>query len=138
MIPIAHRWEKWAVMHTADGVETDLKCFFVSDLHGDHHKYRKLLEAVTEELPQMIFIGGDILPGGSFVSSLDFTHEDFFSGFLVPRLQALRETIGSAYPQIFVILGNDDGRFAEQSILDMAVRGHWHYVHNRRLRVRSF
>jgi Icc-related predicted phosphoesterase len=125
-------------MHKGDGVETDLKCFFVSDLHGDHRKYRKLLEAVTDELPQMIFIGGDILPGGSFVSALDFTHEDFLAEFLAPGLRDLRERIGGAYPQIFVILGNDDGRFAEQSILDMAVRGHWHYVHNRRLRVRSF
>jgi len=125
-------------MHPMDDAETDTRCFFVSDLHGDQRKYKSLLEVIADELPQMLFVGGDILPGGLFVPSLDFTHEDFLAGFLAPSLQALREKIGVAYPKIFVILGNDDGRFAEQSVLDMAVQGHWQYVNNRRIRIPPF
>ena len=118
--------------------KTDPECFFVSDLHGNPGRYKRLFEAVADELPQLLFIGGDILPGGYYLSSLDFTHEDFLSDFLAKNLRDLREKIGLAYPTIFVILGNDDGRFVEQSMLDMAVQGYWHYVNNRRMQIPPF
>ena len=46
--------------------------------------------------------------------------------------------MGTSYPQVFLILGNDDGRFREASILDVAGRGLWIYAHNRRFPLRSF
>lgn len=120
-------------MHSVDDAKTGLNCFFVSDLHGDQQRYMRLLEAIADELPDMVFIGGDILPGPSFVRLLDLSNEDFLAGFLMQGLRKLRSKIGPEFPRIFIILGNDDRRSTEQSMLDMAVDGHWHYINNRRL-----
>ncbi|MCP4199159.1 MAG: hypothetical protein GY762_18600, partial [Proteobacteria bacterium] len=46
-------------------------CFFVSDLHGDVDRYRKLFDAIADEQPQGVFLGGDLLPSG-----LSFNHAD--------------------------------------------------------------
>jgi len=113
-------------------------CFFVSDLHGHPDRYEKLIEAISAELPDVVFIGGDILPGLSMVRALDFGHQDFIQGFIVPKLSFLKENLGDDYPSIFIILGNDDGKFIEQSLLDAAVEGYWQYAHDRRIRLGQF
>ena len=115
-----------------------MNCFFVSDLHGHPDRYEKLLEAILAERPDVVFIGGDILPGLSMVRALDFGHQDFIQGFIIPKFAKLKEILGENYPRTFVILGNDDGRFIEQSVLDAAVSGYWQYVHNRRVRLDPF
>jgi Icc-related predicted phosphoesterase len=110
-------------------------CFFASDLHGYTDRYQKLFLSIRNEHPDAVFLGGDILPSASLLfGSLDFDHEDFINGYLIKKLSGLREKLGNKFPRIFVILGNDDGRFAEAGILDAAVRGIWEYVHNRRVR----
>jgi len=109
-------------------------CYFVSDLHGHTDRYQKLFQAIRNERPCAVFLGGDILPSASLMlGSLDFEHEDFINGYLLKKLNGLREELGIEFPRIFAILGNDDGRFAEAGILDAAVRGIWEYVHNRRV-----
>lgn len=109
-------------------------CFFVSDLHGHTDRYQKLFQAIRNERPCALFLGGDILPSSSLLlDTLDFEHEDFINGYLLKKLNGLREELGNKFPRIFVILGNDDGRFAEAGILDAAVREIWEYVHNRRV-----
>lgn len=109
-------------------------CFFVSDLHGHTDRYQKLFQAIRNERPCALFLGGDILPSSSLLlDTLDFEHEDFINGYLLKKLNGLREELGNEFPRIFVILGNDDGRFAEAGILDAAVREIWEYVHNRRV-----
>lgn len=110
-------------------------CFFVSDLHGQPERYRKLFAAITAERPAAVFMGGDLLPTGlSAVESLDFAHEDFVHDFLVRRLERVREELGEAYPRVFVILGNDDSRSEEAAMISAATRGVWEYVHDRRVR----
>lgn len=108
--------------------------FFVSDLHGDVERYRKLFEAIDEEQPHAVFLGGDLLPSGlSAINSLDFAHEDFINDFLARKMQALREALGTAYPRVFLILGNDDSRSQEAAMIAAGATGVWEYTHDRRV-----
>ena len=109
-------------------------CFFVSDLHGHVDRYRKLFRFIREERPSAVFLGGDLLPSGlSALASLDFDHEDFVDGFLVRQLTRLQEEMGETYPRVFVILGNDDSRSEEATIIAAATTGVWEYIHDRRV-----
>ena len=110
------------------------RCFFVADLHGNPDRYRKLFRLIGEERPGAVFLGGDLLPSGlSALESLDFDHEDFVNGFLVRQLERLRETLGEKYPRVFLILGNDDSRSEEATIIAAATTGVWEYIHDRRV-----
>lgn len=84
-------------------------------------------------------MGGDILPSPlKQLSTLDVAHEDFINQFLVKKFLKLKEKLGDAYPRIFLILGNDDGRMEEAAILDAAARGVWEYSHNRKIPWQGF
>ena len=87
------------------------------------------------ERPAALFIGGDLLPSPftALSASMDVSHQDFINGYLVKKLDQIKDSLGNAYPRIFVILGNDDGRMEEAAILDAAVHGCWDYCHNRRI-----
>ena len=102
------------------------RCFFASDLHGHADRYEKLCEAIRQERPAAVFLGGDLLPH-------TLTAPAFLEGYLVPRLEQLRTDVGDAYPRVFVILGNDDPRAAEAAVAEAAGRGVWEYVHGRRI-----
>jgi Icc-related predicted phosphoesterase len=116
-----------------------MKCFFVSDLHGDIEKYKKLFSSIENETPDAVFIGGDILPNFSLPDlGLDSVHEDFINDFLVKQLLDLKKRLDRSYPEIFLILGNDDGRFEEPAILDAATCGIWHYCHFRHLFLKEY
>jgi Icc-related predicted phosphoesterase len=113
-------------------------CFFCSDLHGSGHRYSQLFRAIGEEAPRAVFIGGDLLPGSvamlaSGTVQLDFVEDVLAAGFL-----RLKETMGDSYPEVFIILGNDDGRFDETVMLAWESRGLWHYAHNRVFEMDSF
>ncbi len=57
--------------------------------------------------------------------------DDFIEEIFVPGFASLQEDLGQASPQVFVILGNDDARIAEQTFLDHATDGLWFYAHER-------
>ncbi len=107
-------------------------CFFVSDIHGRPGRYRALAEAVLQARPDALFLGGDLLP-----HPLDFSWRrhpgqgDFATDFLVPLFADLRRTLGTAYPEVFLILGNDDSRANEETLLEAEERGLWRYAHGR-------
>jgi uncharacterized protein len=109
------------------------KCFFVSDLHGDESRYRKLLDAIVRDRPAGVFLGGDLLPSGLLhFTTPSLGHRDFITDFLAPGFLELRERLGAQRPEVFLILGNDDARIEEASVLDAATRGAWRYAHARR------
>jgi Icc-related predicted phosphoesterase len=113
--------------------------FFVSDLHGRIARYQKLFSAISREKPEAVFIGGDALPMTWYVhESFDFLHQDFINDFLVKNLLDLRQELGSSYPRIFIILGNDDSRMEEAAVLDAASSGVWEYIHNRKVIFKSY
>ncbi len=101
------------------------RCLFASDLHGRTERYYKLWKAVEEAAPHAVFLGGDLMaPLGPRLG-------DFVNDLLVPGFERVRKQLGDSYPEIFLILGNDDGRFEEAAFLDAAATGLWTYAHNR-------
>jgi len=115
------------------------QCFFVSDLHGDQDRYRKLFRAIEEERPEAVFLGGDLLPSGLSASGgFHVQHRDFVNDFLAAEFQRGREALGRSYPRVLLILGNDDSRSQEAAILAAAAQGIWEYIHERQVRLGSF
>ncbi len=110
------------------------ECFFVSDLHGDAARYRRLFERIVAEAPAGVFLGGDLLPSALAPSSgPDGAQAEFIAGVLEPGFAAVRAALGERAPRVFVILGNDDCRVEEETVVAAGTRGAWEYAHGRRL-----
>ena len=106
------------------------RCLFASDLHGQAGRYEKLLAAVAAERPAVVFLGGDLLPGGEWLSP---QRGGFLLDWLSPRLAALRSRLGAAWPRVFAIFGNDDPRSELDSLAELERRGLVEHAHGRRL-----
>jgi len=98
-----------------------IPCLFVSDLHGSVSRAETLLAVIGRERPRAVFLGGDLLQVGEGAW--------YIEEILVPGFDALRTSLGTVAPDVFVILGNDDPRIVESTVLAAAARGTWHYVH---------
>jgi Icc-related predicted phosphoesterase len=109
-------------------------CLFASDLHGRADRYAKLWRAIEQTRPAAVFLGGDLLPSALAVLAQPGPGgQDFVNGFLGPGFERLRSRLGPRYPAVFLILGNDDPRFEEAAVLDVAAAGLWTYAHDRML-----
>ena len=107
-------------------------CFFVSDLHGRPARYRAMAESICRERPAAVFLGGDLLPHPlDFSWRRDDDEADFAEDFLVPLFARLKAELGGAFPRVFLILGNDDPRHHEDTLLAAEEEGLWNYVHDR-------
>ncbi len=103
------------------------QCFFVSDLHGQIHRYEALFSKIKREKPGAIFLGGDLLP--SFGARGE---SDFLNDYLSQEFIALKTQLGSDYPRVFFILGNDDGKSQEEDLIRyMEQEKIWEYIHNK-------
>ncbi len=109
-------------------------CLFVSDLHGRVDRYDKLFEAIREERPSGVFIGGDLLPHFGLAGDYD----DFIEEVIAAGLRRLKTELGPAYPEIFVILGNDDPRSEEEKVRELERTGLWTYAHNTRSHLEDY
>jgi len=115
-----------------------IRCLFVSDLHGRVDRDRTLFQVIEERCPIGVFLGGDLLPPWAAPQSLgDGAPADFVNDFLARNFESLKDRLGRNYPEIFVILGNDDPRCEESALLDGTGRGLWNYAHQRRLPFRG-
>ena len=108
-------------------------CVFASDLHGDVDRYRKLVEVVREELPRVVFLGGDLLP-----IEQNWSNGNFTTDFLVPEFEVLSKELGGRSPRVMVILGNDDPRSCEAAVVAAQGREVWEYLHMRSVEVDGF
>ncbi len=107
-------------------------CLFASDLHGQPERYEKLWRAVEADTPEGVLLGGDLLPPGLMGQATPGpAHRDFVNDFLAPGFEKVRERLGPRYPEVFLVLGNDDARAEEPSFLNVAATGLWNYAHNR-------
>lgn len=113
-----------------------MKCFFVSDLHGKIDRYEKLLDQITTETPDVLFIGGDILP--NFHTIVDYEYNDFIFDYLIPKFQTLKSQLKEKYPKIFIILGNDDPKIEENKIIQGQKRCLWEYIHNKKVEFNNY
>lgn len=66
------------------------------------------------------------------------SHSDFVQDYLVPTFGRARDALGEDYPEVFVILGNDDPRSEEKHFLAAESQRVWHYTHERRLALNGF
>lgn len=111
-------------------------CMFVSDLHGVTTRYDTLFKTMIERRPEAVFLGGDLLSGGSFFKKTpESDHRSFVLDYMAPRFAEVKRQMGDDYPHVFVIFGNDDVRAEEASLLEGEHRELWHYAHNRRLQL---
>jgi len=106
--------------------------YFVSDLHGREMAFRKLFSVIRKDLPQAVFLGGDLLPSGSFCfGATNSSRDNFVDDFLAPELLKLKGVLKASFPQFFVIMGNDDARTEEPFFLRYDREGLWAYMHQR-------
>ncbi len=110
------------------------KIWCVSDLHGNQAKYEALFNAIALDSPDVLLIAGDLLPGWHS----PYQGDNFTLDYLGEALTQLKRTLGSSYPDIFVILGNDDPRINEPDIIELENRGLWTYAHMRKIVRESF
>lgn len=106
-------------------------CFFVSDLHGKISRYEALLKLIKKEKPDFVFMGGDLLPHRNLHRGENQSIEiDFIKDFMVRKFNKLRETLDCAYPDIFLIPGNDDLKILFEGIVQGEKTGLWRNIHN--------
>ena len=107
--------------------------FFVSDLHGKEDRYFKLFKKIEEEKPSCVFLGGDLLPSGMYNYTNDPDYSDnFVKNILIKGFFKLKKRMKDQFPQVFIILGNDDGRSDESEIIKAESTEIWEYVHNKK------
>ena len=109
-------------------------CFFASDLHGRATRYERLFAAIVRERPAVVLIGGDILPRALHSTN----HQNFIRDYLCANLRNVREQLGHDYPEVFLILGNDDDRSEEASVLAPSHADVFHYLHGGKADVADF
>jgi Icc-related predicted phosphoesterase len=106
-------------------------CLFCSDLHGHLDRYDTLFLAIERERPAAVFLGGDLLPHALARHAAG----RFLERTIGTKLRGLHDRMGAAYPRVFVILGNDDPRAEEASVLALEREALWEYVHQRRVQM---
>ena len=114
------------------------KCFFVSDIHGKVHRYEKLFNQIKINNPEIIFIGGDILPLNNSTKYKDRFFNDFLNDYLIKKFIQLKEDLKDLYPEVFLIFGNDDPKIYEKDILEAEKLGIWHYLNQRKYKYKDY
>jgi uncharacterized protein len=109
-----------------------IQCFFISDLHGSFARYKALFDEIKTNKPEIVFIGGDIFSAKHQMVS------DFVSNFLFKELKKLKNILDKEYPSIYLILGNDDPKSEEKSIINLEKQGLIYYVHNKYLEYKGY
>ncbi len=112
-----------------------MKGLFVSDLHGKISRYEKLFSLAKEEQPEVLFIGGDILPHAMKGSD---RYDDFLDDYFIPEFIKLRDQMGDRYPKIFLILGNDDPAIEEHKIIEAEGQGILTYINEKKVTLGEF
>jgi Icc-related predicted phosphoesterase len=107
-------------------------CFFATDLHGHTDRYDKLIASIIRGHPRAVFLGGDLLPRAT-LSAIQSEPADFVHDYLVPTFARTRDALHIDYPDIFLILGNDDPRREEDAFIAASAEGLWHYIHGRKV-----
>lgn len=108
-----------------------MNCFFVTDLHGRVRKYENLFQQVRQDRPDAVFIGGDLLAAGFLRPGQT---DDIIDGILARGFQELKSE-ADYYPEVFIIMGNDDPRSDEILLREYDRQGLWHYINQKHFRV---
>jgi len=112
-----------------------MKSIFVTDLHGKISRYEKLFSLLQKETPDALFIGGDILPHAMKGSD---RYDDFLDDYFIPEFSELKARMGDRYPEIFLILGNDDPAIEEHKIREAEEKGLLNYINEKKATLGEF
>jgi len=113
-----------------------MKCFLVSDLHGMIERYDKLFHQIRIELPDVLFIGGDILPNLRAFRNSEYV--DFILDYLIPQFQNLKSELKKEFPKVFIIFGNDDPKIEEHKMIIGQNKFLWEYIHNKKVEFNDY
>jgi Icc-related predicted phosphoesterase len=106
-------------------------CLFVSDLHGKMSSYETLFKIIKKEKPDFVFLGGDLLPHRSIQSGQSQSGEiDFAKDFMIRKFSKLKDKMDCAYPDIFLIPGNDDHKIVFDAVAEGEKEDLWRNLHN--------
>ncbi len=104
------------------------KIFFVSDLHGNFYRYSTLFDKILSEKPELVLIGGDILPSGISLTTKGGNSDNFLTEYVSKKLSELKNLLSKDYPEILVIMGNDDPKIHEDEVKEIESLGLWKYI----------
>jgi len=104
-----------------------LNCIFASDLHGKIKRYGSLFNILLNEIPDAVFLGGDLLPNQF---TLDSSMNEFIEDKIFSNIERIINEIGKKI-RFFIILGNDDPRMYESFFKEADRKGLIDYVHNK-------
>ena len=106
-------------------------CLFVSDLHGKMSRYEALFRIIKKEKPDFVFLGGDLLPHTNIQPDLNQPDEiDFIKDFMIRKFSKLKDKLDCAYPDIFLIPGNDDHKILFDAVAEGEKEDLWRNLHN--------
>lgn len=106
-------------------------CFFVSDLHGKMSRYEALFKLIKKEKPDFVFLGGDLLPQTAYKQNETQGKEvNFVIDFMIPKFNHLKEKMDCAYPEVFLIPGNDDRKNLFDKVAEGEKADLWRNLHN--------
>ena len=107
-----------------------LTCIFTSDLHGNKLKYENLFAYIASSSPDAVFLGGDL--SRSLMSrNGKYSKNTFFSNYILNKLLDLQSILKESYPEIIIILGNDDSKNLEDDILNIEECILWKYINEK-------
>ena len=137
-LTLPERFPRFSI-HRQEGRDVRVtRCFFTSDLHGRTHRYLRLFAAIQDEQPEIVFLGGDLLPNAFSHVMDDRLSADFIADFLAVELEKLKNSLSAAYPRFLAILGNDDPQAEEPAIHELEQSGLLEYLHGQPTRIGSY
>lgn len=104
-----------------------MKGIFVSDIHGNIQRFRRLFQIIRSEAPDAVFFGGDLLPLQPIQHN---TMEEFIETAIFSEIKNIQKDFDKKI-QFFIIMGNDDPRLYEHLFIHADTSGFLHYIHQK-------
>ncbi len=101
-------------------VASAMKLLFCSDLHGDAPNYARLQAAAAELRPDLIILGGDMLPDDTALAPSKMGHNQprYVRETFRPMIARLREAAGGA--RVLFVFGNHDWGSSVTAVAELA------------------
>jgi len=104
-----------------------LKGIFVSDIHGNIPQFQRLFQIIRNEIPDAVFLGGDLLPLQSVNHN---TIEEFIETTIFSEIKNIQNKVDKKI-RFFIIMGNDDPRIYEQLFINADQSELLDYIHQK-------
>jgi Icc-related predicted phosphoesterase len=100
-----------------------MKLLYTSDLHGNEAHYGRLIAAAREVRPDVVILGGDLLPDDSALdrASMGVGQPKYVSQQFRKHVQTIREQSGCKH--VLVIFGNHDWTSSVTAMSELAKDG---------------